>query len=174
MDKTWSWYAIRVRSRCEKAVVASLYSKGYAHFLPLQKKQRSGGRYSELPLFPGYVFSRFDPAHRLPVLMIPGVVSIVSNGRELLAIGDSEIAAVRQVEKEIAAEDKDTKSTPVFKPGQHIQVCEGPLRGVSGIVISAAHRFPVIAFIMLLQRWVPVKLDSAWVSESPNAKYSAN
>ena len=166
METFGAWYAIRVRSRFEKAVAASLHAKGFAHFLPLQKKiaQRSGHRSRELPLFPGYVFSQFDAERRLPVLMIPGVVSIISNGRELLRIDEQEIAAVRQVESDIAAEAEAAAQAEFFKPGDRIQVCEGPLRGASGIVIASAHRFPVIASIMLLQRPVVVKLNSAWIS----------
>ena len=37
---------------------------------------------SERPLFPGYMFCRFDAKKRLPILMTTGVISVVSFGKE--------------------------------------------------------------------------------------------
>src|SRR4051794_4169309 len=101
MNTEWPWYAIRVRSRCEKVVAASLHAKGYPCYLPIRTKRQSTRQF-ELPLFPGYVFSRFDPLHRVPIIKIPGFVSIVSDARGPLPINEEEIAAVRHVEAEIA------------------------------------------------------------------------
>src|ERR1043165_693362 len=67
-----SWFAIRVRSSKEGFVSRILRNKGYNEFLPVYRARR---RWSdrvavvELPLFPGYVFCRFDVNdHRNPVL----------------------------------------------------------------------------------------------------------
>src|ERR1700740_1540538 len=78
--KSNSWYAVRVRSRFENVVAKHLHARGYELFLPLYKDQRQwSDRLSEieLPLFPGYVFCRFNPVNRLPILSIPGVVHLV-------------------------------------------------------------------------------------------------
>ena len=57
------WYALRVRPRFEKMVASALLSKGYEGFLPLYRhRSRWSDRIKEvlLPLFPGYMFCRFD------------------------------------------------------------------------------------------------------------------
>src|SRR5271168_1307244 len=95
-----SWYAIRVRSKFERAVSASLSGKGYDEYLPLYHSRRKWSDRSkdlDLPLFPGYLFCRFDVDVRLPILVTPGVISIVGTGRIPVAISDQEIDAIRAV-----------------------------------------------------------------------------
>src|SRR6185369_14187890 len=77
------WFALAVRPRHEKTVTRMLVNKGYETFLPLYAKEHKySGRVRsfELPLFPGYAFSRFDPAARLPILTTPGVLQVMSAG----------------------------------------------------------------------------------------------
>ena len=95
LDGAIQWYAVQTRPKREKAVSAALKGKGYEQFLPLyQNWHRSSGRIESvlLPLFPGYVFCRFDQFHRLPILITPGVFSVVSRDRAPEAVPDEEIA----------------------------------------------------------------------------------
>jgi hypothetical protein len=65
-----------LKARFEKVVSLYLQRKGYEEFLPLHRPRGSGvGRSKEtkLPLFPGYVFSKFSAAECFPILAIPGV-----------------------------------------------------------------------------------------------------
>ena len=58
-----------------------LSGQGYERFLPFYKlRKRWSDRIKEFdaPLFPGYLFCRFNPQNRLPILKTPGVVQIVS------------------------------------------------------------------------------------------------
>src|SRR5271157_5027662 len=72
-----SWYAIRVRSKFENAASVVLNGKGYEAFLPTYRSRRSWSdrvKELDLPLFPGYLFCRFDVRDRLlPILTTPGV-----------------------------------------------------------------------------------------------------
>src|SRR5205085_7944130 len=91
------WYALRVRTRYEKVVQRALAGKDYEHFLPLlRKKSQWSDREKEvqLPLFPGYIFSRFDFVRRVPVLSIPGVIHVVGNGNIPIAINEQELKAI--------------------------------------------------------------------------------
>jgi len=49
---------------------------------------------SQHPLFPGYVFCRFDANKRLPILTTSGVISVLGFGNEPAPIPDEEIEAV--------------------------------------------------------------------------------
>ena len=87
------WFAVQTRSRHENVVAAQLRGKGYEPFLPLCKSRRRWSdrvREIELPLFPGYLFCRFDASDRLPILIIPGVVQIVGTGKKPVAIDEEE------------------------------------------------------------------------------------
>ena len=62
----------------QKAVASGLALRGlYNEFLPTYRSRRRwSDRFQDvdLPLFSGYVFCQLDVNHRLPVLVIPGVV----------------------------------------------------------------------------------------------------
>src|SRR5580658_10194171 len=92
------WFAVRVKSRCEKVVATIARNKGFEEFLPLyQSRSRWSDRLKaiELPLFPGYIFCRLDPRQRLPLLTIPGVLHFVGVGKVPTAIDDAEIAGIQ-------------------------------------------------------------------------------
>src|SRR5580700_5082383 len=92
------WFALQVRTRWESSTAVLLSGKGYQTLLPTYrtKKRWSGGlREVTAALFPGYVFCQFDPQKRLPVLVTPGVISIVSSARVPLSVDDNEIAAIQ-------------------------------------------------------------------------------
>ena len=72
------WYAVQVQSRLTSLAFDTLCGKGYETYLPLYRSERRWSdrvKKLDLPLFPGYLFSRFDVLHRLPVLTTPGAVS---------------------------------------------------------------------------------------------------
>src|SRR6266542_3982541 len=98
---SWArWFALKVKSRHEKYVDSALHHKGYDHFLPLyQHCFDVGGRFykSELPLFPTYTFCQFDPGNKLPILITPGVVSIVGFGQGPVAVDEQELESVRSL-----------------------------------------------------------------------------
>ena len=58
----------------------------------------TGSKNSELPLFPGYLFCRFDVRDRLlPILTTPGVIGIVGAGKTPVPVDDEEIEAIRAI-----------------------------------------------------------------------------
>src|SRR5207244_5508677 len=94
------WYALQLRTRFEKVVAMHLRGKGYEEFLPTYTSRRHWSdrvREIELPLFPGYIFCKFDVTDRLPLLVIPGVMSVVSFGGTPMPVPEREIAAIEHV-----------------------------------------------------------------------------
>ena len=93
------WFAVRVKSQCEKMVSDSLRYKGYEEFLPLYWSRRNWSdrvKVLQLPLFAGYLFARFDLADRNAILTTPGVSLIVGQGRMPLSVEPTEIENIRQ------------------------------------------------------------------------------
>jgi len=152
------WYALHVRTRFEKVVSQNLRGKGYDEFLPLYRRvSRWSDRKKEieLPLFPGYVFCRFNPLRRLPILTIPGVNSIVGIGKNLMPVEERELQDIRAVLKSNAY----CEPWPFLEIGQRVRVEEGPLAGTEGIVAMLKNSCRLVISVNLLQRSVAVEID---------------
>src|SRR5580698_4505214 len=168
-----SWYALHVASNHEKTVAAGLDCRGYNAFLPtFRSRRRWADRFQDIdvPLFPGYVFCRLDVRNRLPVLMIPGVVTIVGLGKTPVPVDEGEIAAIETVVKSGFL----MQPWPFLKVGQSVLIQEGPLGNVAGILseIDGAHR--LVVSISLLQRSVAVTLPRNSVRPLDGARYPAD
>src|ERR1700719_4404386 len=93
-----SWYALQVRSRKEGYVASQIEGQGFECLLPTYKSIRKwSDRVKELeqPLFPGYLFCRFDFQNRRPVITTPGVLQIVGFGHKATPLSDEEIQALQ-------------------------------------------------------------------------------
>ena len=153
-----TWFALRVRSNCEKTVALSLDGKGYEQFLPsYPKRSRRAGPVKEIdvPLFPGYVFSAFDVNHRLPILTTPGVVHIVGVGQVPEPINPEELLAIRR----FVASGMKVDPWPFLKMGESVLVERGPLTGLEGLLVQIRSSNRLVVSLSLLQRSVAVEID---------------
>src|SRR5580658_5924114 len=161
-QSSYQWFALRVKSRHEKAVALAIRSKGFEEFLPLYRWRQTWSdrsKWVEMPLFPGYVFCQLDPACRLPLLTIPGVLNFVSFGKTPVPIENAEIASVQAaIQSQLVTEPC---SFPVH--GQRVRIGKGPLAGTEGILIDATDRQRVVVSITILRRSVAVNIESQWV-----------
>jgi transcription antitermination factor NusG len=167
------WYAVRVRSKCEFLANQILENKGFETFLPTYTSKRIWSdrvKHLSLPLYPGYVFCRFEFEHRLPVLQSHGVVDVVNDGRRGLSIPEHELSAVRR----IVESDLKVAPWPFLQVGQHVEVHRGPLQGVEGILLAQKKNYRLVVSITLLQRSVNVEIEGDWVRpvNSPAARLS--
>jgi transcription antitermination factor NusG len=156
------WYAIHVRSRFESQMSTVLRSKGYEEFLPTYRcKHRWSDRAKELdlPLFPGYLFSRFDVCERLPILKSPGLIAIVGLGKAPIPIPDEEIEAIRA----IVRSGLPVEPWPHLTVGSRVFVEAGPLAGLEGNVVNIGKTFRLVVSVSLLQRSVRVEIERSWV-----------
>lgn len=112
-----------------------------------------------MPLFPGYIFCRLDPQHRLPVLVTPGVVQFVGIGRFPVPIDDAEIGAIQSVVRSGLQADP----RPFLDVGQRVRVEDGPLTGLEGILVEVRKRSRIVLSVTLLRRSVAVEVEHEWV-----------
>jgi transcriptional antiterminator NusG len=162
-DDRINWFAVRVKSNQEKVTSLGLASKGYEVFLPEYMRSAQSGATRADPLFPGYLFCRFDVNRRLPVLTVPGVVHIVGIGKTPSPISEDEIGSLRVV----ASTSLPIKADEVYTVGAKILFDRGPLVGVSGVVVGTQRKRLIIS-ITLLQRSVSVEIPQDWVGMSKN------
>lgn len=162
------WFAIRVRSNFERVVSASLAGKGYTEYLPLYHSRRTWSDRSknlELPLFPGYLFCRFDAQVRLPILTTPGVIAIVGIGKNPIAISDQEVDAIQTVVRS----GLHLQPWPQLAVGGRVVIEKGPLTGLEGVTLDIKKKYNLIVSVPLLQRSVAVEIDREWVRPLPTA-----
>lgn len=163
------WYALQVWSRKEATVFAHLQGFGFECLLPTYKLRRKwSDRVKELeqPLFPGYLFCRFDFQNRRPLLMAPGVLQIVGNGKLPLPVPSEEIERIQLA----ISSDAVRQPWPYLEIGERVRVDHGSLRGLEGILVNFRGGHRVVLSISLLQRSVAVEVDSAWVTPIEDRK----
>ena len=158
------WFAVRVRPRQEHMVAANLLHKSYEVFLPLYQSRRSWSdriKVIELPLFPGYIFCRFDLADKAsPVVTTPGVIRLLGNAEGPEAVSDEEIEATQQ----IVASKLKFGAWPYLKAGTPVRVRSGPLAGIEGLVLATKSQTRLIVSVTLLGRSVAVDIDQAFLT----------
>jgi transcriptional antiterminator RfaH len=161
-NRQWPWFAIQVRTCKEKTVILLLENSGHECFLPLSKSlHRWSDRMKEfeVPLFPGYLFCRLNPHNRLPVLMTPGIIQIVGRGKTPIPVEEEEIAAIQQITKS----GLPSMPWPYIQVGEVARIEEGPLEGLTGIIVKIKSGLKLVLSVNLLQRSVAVEVDRAWV-----------
>lgn len=161
-EKQHPWFAVRTRSNFESIAAAALEKKGFEPYLPAYRQRRRWSDrvvVSDSPLFKGYVFCRFDPSVRMPVMTTHGVIGIVSYGFEPAPIDEKEIEAVRRILRSgLAAEP-----CPFLHEGQPVRVLRGALSGIEGILIKKKSDFRLVISLTILQRSVSVEIDREWI-----------
>jgi len=109
--------------------------KGYEVFLPTYlSKRRWSDRAKEVksPLFPGYFFCRFDVHKRLPILVTPGVIGVVGQGRVPVPVNEAEVLSIKNIVSSGAA----VEPWPYIEVGQRVRIDDHALRGLEGILVG--------------------------------------
>jgi len=163
------WYAVRVKSNFEFSSANILRAHGLETYLPtLSTRRRWSDRIKEVeaPLFPGYLFSRFEWDKRRPVITTPGVVGIVSAGKTLLPVDEAELEAVRA----ILLSNVVAGPWPFLKVGREVELVRGPLSGLEGILVKVKSSFRLVVSVSLLQRSLAAEIDADWVRPKPERR----
>lgn len=171
-DGSVAWYALQVRSRKENYVASQIQGKGLECLLPTYKSIRQwSDRKKELeqPLFPGYLFCRFDFQQRRPLVTIPGVLQILGNGRVAVPVAEEEITALRLA----VSSGMPKQPWPYLEVGQRVRVNYGTLAGLEGILVNVKGNHRVVLSVTLLQRSVALEVETAWLSPVVDAVRNA-
>jgi transcriptional antiterminator RfaH len=132
-----NWFCIHTKPQKEAPAVRYcrelLGVEAYFPRLKRQKRIRRVRREVTSPLFPRYFFCRFDPAiHYRAVRYAPDVIDLVSFGGKPAIVSDAMIAELRGW----AGEALDLITIqPGLRPGDCVQVSEGPMRGLQAVIL---------------------------------------
>jgi transcription termination/antitermination protein NusG len=148
-----AWFAVQVTPRHENKVATYLEYKGLISFVPVRKVKRQWSDRTKVidwPLFPTYVFCRFCRFKAWTVRSIPGVSRIVGSGFMPSPIPDWEIESLRKA----ITSGVEIVPTTYLRCGEKIQIKDGPLTGVSGVVVRMTNRNWLVISVDLIGKSV--------------------
>jgi transcription antitermination factor NusG len=160
---THAWVCVQTQVRKETVAAAHLQFRGYEVYLPVYKKHKSWSDRIvtvECPLFPGYLFCRYD-AVKPPIVTTPGIVSVLGPAGRPETVPEGEIAAIQIMLRSGFA----VLPHPYLQEGETITMTGGPLKGIQGIFVKNKSEMKVVVSIKLLQRSVAVEVDRQSVKQ---------
>ncbi len=121
------WFAAQCRPNSAQIALRNLARQGFPTFFPQEDgTRRSRGRFVPVlkPLFPGYLFVRFDPAegHWRAINSTQGLTRLVSFGTAPAPVPEALVSGLMQ---RCDASGK-LQPPPTLAPGDTVQVTTGP------------------------------------------------
>jgi transcription antitermination factor NusG len=163
------WYVLYTRHHHERAVYKRLLDKGFQAYLPLAmvwRKPNRDLRKVATPLFPRHVFVRcyLEMYAHLELISIPGVMRILEDvqGR-LLVLPEDEIRLLRK----LCDSDFPIEHAEYQLQGELVEVVQGQLRGVSGVLRRETEAILLVP-IPTLQASVAVEINRAQLMPCPD------
>ena len=152
------WYAVFTYPQHEKSTVKQLEMREIESFLPTYQtirvwKNRQRMKVA-LPLFPTYLFVHINSAERRKVLQAPGVIQIVGNSRESIALKDSEFELLRCGLSEQAIEP--------FRElviGTKVRIKSGAMQGVEGTLVRKNDSMRFVLTLKLINQHAAIQVD---------------
>lgn len=136
------WYLLQCKSRQEGRAAQQLENQHLDTFLPLLQCERlRGGRRIAVrePLFPGYLFVRFDPEFfSLTTLQSTrGVARLVRYGTSLASMPDEIIQLIRERCDSGSPDYAIGGDNLAPEAGDAVMVTKGPFAGLDAIFVEA-------------------------------------
>jgi transcription antitermination factor NusG len=147
-----NWYCIHTKPLKEAHVAAHCGAPlGLETYYPRLRGYRTIRRVRRLvvgPLFPRYLFCRFDPGVSFrAVRYAPDVLDIVHVGAVPAIVEDGLIAGLRQWAGDALDE---TTVRPTLRTGAPVEIIDGPLRGLTAIIAHAEDGEERVAILLTL------------------------
>jgi transcription elongation factor/antiterminator RfaH len=154
-----SWFVVFTSPRHEKRVAERFARLEIENFLPMYEvlrvwRNRQRKRI-QLPLFPSYIFVRIDRGETVPVLSTPGVISIVTTGRELVPLADSDIESLRD-----GLKHRSIEPYPCAVIGQRVRIKSGAMAGWEGVLVRKSNNLRVVLNVEMIQQSISVEVGA--------------
>ncbi|MFN5805149.1 MAG: transcription termination/antitermination protein NusG [Opitutales bacterium] len=158
-----SWFCVKSRPRQESVAARNLTTLGGVEVLMPRvrrlRKGHDGPRHVVEPLFPGYLFARYEPdeSHG-PVRSTRGVLHVVSQGGRAVEVQETVIAELLALGPDATLSLED----PLPDVGQRVRVIRGVFEGSEGEVLRLASPQRRVAVLMTLlggEQAVDLSLD---------------
>jgi len=157
------WIAVHTRVRSEKRVATILTHWGvetWAPTAPVRRRWSDRWQTVDWPLFPGYVFARVPVDHWYPLLDVPGVFTVIKDGRRAAAVAPEVLANVRAFADRLLGVRAEPERVPWFAVGDAVLVRDGPFAGLSAHVVRTDGHQRVAIGLSLLGQGVAVTVPA--------------
>jgi len=157
------WYVLYTRPNHERAVYTRLH-QGFEVYLPMVERwpqYHKQARKKSTLLFPRYLFVRcyLDTHTYLELITVPGVMRLVEKVEgEFLLLCDEEMHTLQRLHNTGVAIERG--EYPIA--GQWVQVTQGPLQGITG-VLREGSRTTLVVPIHSLRESIAVEVSRAQV-----------
>lgn len=164
------WYVLQSKPHKEEALHNQLILKDIEVFYPRLRVCPVNPRSRNIrPFFPGYLFVHVDLQDgTLPSLQyMPYVSRLVCFGREAAVVPDALIFELRR-KLEVIHSDPNAMERGEYKPGEEVEIIEGPLRGYRAIFdlnLSGTQRVRVL-LEMLSHQKLPIELNAGQIRKT--------
>ncbi len=131
------WFAVYTKYKCEKYVSEHLTKKQIEAYVPLVTKTRRYTRKIKqyhVPLINCYVFVYINKAQYVQTLETEYVLKFLKQGKDLLAIPQTEIDTLKRVAGDVTDVEMSTEYS--YEPGEDVEVVTGQLAGLKGKIVS--------------------------------------
>ncbi len=168
-----SWLAVWTKPRSEKHVARMLGPIDVPFFLPtFTTRRRWSDRWKEveLPLFPSYLFAEVALDDWSRVLRVPGVLTVVKQGRKPAWISEPQMQTLRLALERLRTNEVEPTVVMEFYPGERVRVIDGPMAGLVGIVREVRGSRRILVGFEQIGRALSVSIGAANVEHcSPAA-----
>jgi transcription antitermination factor NusG len=140
-----------------------LEERGVETFLPVierERQWRDRRKLVEFPLFPSYVFGRFELEESARVLAVPGVAGLVRHNGRPAAIPDAELENVRRFAELLRGGGTEPEPCAYFAEGEEVEVVSGPFAGLRGVVAEHRGRARVIVGLKAIGQGMVLDIDA--------------
>ncbi|MDB4927029.1 UpxY family transcription antiterminator [Mucilaginibacter sp.] len=132
----YKWYPVYTQPRAEKKAFQTLVNKGIEAYLPLHRQMKQWSdrkKWVEEPFIKSYLFVHITEQQKTEVLMTRGIARFIYFSNTVATMPDRQIADLKLLlaspyELEITEEN--------LQPGEKIIIKAGPLKGMTGDMVS--------------------------------------
>jgi transcriptional antiterminator RfaH len=146
------WFVVATYAQAEKYAATNLRDQDYETFLPLIAVRRCHHhvwRTVDRPLFPGYLFTRFDATREpwRPIINTPGVFDLIRQSSGIPnPVASGVIEALQAVQALAATQQPETTQ---WAPGAAVAVANGAFQGHPAVVTEVEPKTNTVAIAIL-------------------------
>jgi transcriptional antiterminator RfaH len=157
---TLSWYLVHTKPRQEAIALTNLSRQGFECYMPMLKFEKIRQRKTALvaeTMFPRYLFIRLDTSGTgqswSPIRSTLGVNKMVTFGGHPAKVDAQLIDHIRFRETSHSAQ-------PMFAPGEHVVVADGPFAGLEAIYQTTDAERRSMILLEMLSKPVSMRIDT--------------
>lgn len=160
-SSTLTWYLIHTKPRQEALALTNLSRQGFECYMPMLKLQKIRQRKTALvaePMFARYLFIRLDTSGSgqswSPIRSTLGVNQLVKFGGQPAKVDGQLIDLIR-------FREQNNPAQPMFAPGEHVVVADGPFVGLEAIYQTTDAESRSMILLEMLSKPVSMRIDTA-------------